>query len=300
MKPTLLILAAGMGSRYQGLKQMDTFGPSGEAIIDYSIYDAIRAGFGKIVFVISKKIEAEFKELFIDKLKGKIEISYVLQEIDNLPNGFEVPADRIKPWGTGHAVLVAASEIDTPFAVINADDFYGQHSFEVLADYLKDMDLGTTDYCMVGYKLENTLSEHGSVSRGICVTDRGDFLQSITERTKINQIEGDIGYEEEGNRVPLTGNEVASMNMMGFPPSVMAHYESQFKEFLKERCTELKSEFYIPTVVNNLIHSGGARMKVLNTPEKWFGVTYRDDKVIAVKKLEELVEAGVYPANLWG
>ncbi len=300
MKPTLLILAAGMGSRYQGLKQMDTFGPSGEAIIDYSIYDAIRAGFGKIVFVISKKIEAEFKELFIDKLKDKIEISYVLQEIDNLPDGFEVPADRVKPWGTGHAVLVAAKEIDTPFAVINADDFYGQYSFKVLADYLKEMDLETTDYCMVGYRLENTLSEHGSVSRGICVTDRGDFLQSITERTKINRLNGDIGFEEEGSRLPLTGNEVASMNMMGFPPSVMEHYQSQFKDFLKERGNELKSEFYIPTVVNNLIHSGGARMKVLNTPEKWFGVTYRDDKAIAVKKLEELVKAGVYPANLWG
>ncbi len=300
MKPTLLILAAGMGSRYQGLKQMDTFGPSGEAIIDYSIFDAIRAGFGKIVFVISRKIEAEFKEMFIDKLKGKVETSYVLQELDALPNGHKVPKDRVKPWGTGHAVLVAAEDIDTPFAVINADDFYGQHSFDVLADYLKEMPATSTDYCMVGYQLYNTLSDHGSVSRGICVTDQSDFLQSITERTKINKQNGKIAYEENGERVPLTGNEIASMNMMGFPPSVMTHYKSQFEDFLKEKGGELKSEFYIPTVVNNLIHSGQARMKVLNTPEKWFGVTYRQDKEVAVKKLQELVEEGVYPSKLWG
>ena len=300
MKPTLLILAAGMGSRYQGLKQMDTFGPSGEAIIDYSIYDAIRAGFGKIVFVISKGIEAEFKEMFIDKLNGKVEVSYVLQEIDALPNGFKVPAERVKPWGTGHAVLVASEQIDTPFAVINADDFYGQHSFEVLANYLKEMPMESTDYCMVGYKLENTLSDHGSVSRGICTTDGEGFLQSIVERTKINKQKGEIGYVENGERVPLTGSEIASMNMMGFPPSVMQHYKSQFVDFLKERGTELKSEFYIPTVVNNLINAKEARMKVLNTPEKWFGVTYREDKEIAVNKLQQLVEAGVYPSNLWG
>ena len=299
MKPTLLILAAGMGSRYQGLKQMDTYGPSGEAIIDYSIYDAIRAGFGKIVFVINKKIEAEFNEMFIKKLENKIPVSYVLQELSDLPEGFELPEERVKPWGTGHAILVAANEIDTPFAVINADDFYGFQSFKALANYLSEMKPTSTDYCMVGYRLQNTLSDHGSVSRGICQTDSEDFLLSIVERTKINKKEGKIAYEENNERISLMGNEVASMNMMGFPPSVMEHYKAQFKDFLMINLKTPKSEFFIPTVVNNLISNGEARMKVLDTPEKWFGVTYREDKEIAVEKLKALVAEGVYPENLW-
>ena len=227
MKPTLLILAAGLGSRYKGLKQMDTYGPSGEAIIDYSIYDAIQAGFGKIVFVINKAIEEDFKEMFIKKLEGKVAVDYVLQELDALPEGFELPEGRVKPWGTGHAILVAADAIDTPFAVINADDFYGSASFKALADYLSNMELSSTDYCMVGYRLHNTLSDHGSVSRGICQTDDDEFLVSIVERTKINKQEGQIAYVENEERIPLTGNEVASMNMMGFPPySEMALFYS--------------------------------------------------------------------------
>lgn len=299
MKPTLLILAAGLGSRYKGLKQMDTYGPSGEAIIDYSIYDAIQAGFGKIVFVINKAIEEDFKEMFIKKLEGKVDVDYVLQELDALPEGFELPEGRVKPWGTGHAILVAADAIDTPFAVINADDFYGSASFKALADYLSNMELSSTDYCMVGYRLHNTLSDHGSVSRGICQTDEDEFLVSIVERTKINKQEGQIAYVENEERIPLTGNEVASMNMMGFPPSVMDHYKSQFVDFLKEHLNTPKSEYFIPTVVNNLINSGTAKMKVLDTPEKWFGVTYREDKEIAVEKLKALVEEGVYPKDLW-
>ncbi|MEM1137869.1 MAG: nucleotidyltransferase, partial [Bacteroidota bacterium] len=229
----------------------------------------------------------------------KINVSYVLQEISNLPEGFEIPAERTKPWGTGHAVLVAANEIDMPFAVINADDFYGKHAFKALADYLSVMDVNTTDYCMVGYKLQNTLSDHGSVSRGICVTDNDDFLVSITERTKINKQNNAIAYEENNERIPLTGNEIASMNMMGFPPSVMQHYNSQFKHFLEKNILHPKAEFYIPTVVNNLINSSKARMKVLDTPEKWFGVTYRNDKEIAVQKIQSLVAAGAYPERLW-
>ncbi|MBX2843924.1 MAG: nucleotidyltransferase [Flammeovirgaceae bacterium] len=301
MKPTLLILAAGIGSRYGGIKQMDKFGPSGESIIDYSIYDAIRAGFGKVVFVISPKIESEFKEFFNKKLNGKIATDYVLQEISNVPEGIEVPKDRVKPWGTGHAVMVAKSKINEPFAVINADDFYGSKSFDSISNYLSNLSSDSTDYCMVGYRLLNTLSDHGFVSRGICTSNKADFLETIVERTHITKdSEGKIEYKEEGKGpISLTGNETASMNLMGFPASFFNHCETYFKDFIKENNQTLKAEFYLPFIVNSLISSGQARMKVLDTPEKWFGVTYKEDKEVAVKKIASLVESKTYPANLW-
>jgi dTDP-glucose pyrophosphorylase len=301
-QPTLLVLAAGMGSRYKGLKQIEKFGPSGETILEYSVYDAIRAGFGKVVFVIRKDIEQPFQEIFVKKLSRHIPVSYVFQELDHLPEGFTLPPDRVKPWGTGHAVMVASKAIQGPFAVINADDFYGQTSFQVMADFLKTTDNQGHDFCMVGYELNNTLSEFGFVSRGICEVSQENYLTSITERTQIARNEaGEVTYKgSDGTLVPLTGTEVASMNLMGFPASVFPHFKQNFTDFLQQAATDLKAEFFLPTVVNNLIHSGQARMKVLHTPEKWFGVTYQEDKEMAVGRLAELVTRGVYPGNLWG
>lgn len=297
-KPTLLVMAAGMGSRYGSLKQIDGFGPSGETIIDYSIYDAIRAGFGKVVFVIRESIEAEFKEIFYGKFSGKIKIDYVLQELDRVPEGIKVPAERVKPWGTGHAVLVAADKIQEPFAVINADDYYGQQAFQLMADFLSQ--LQTKEYALIGYRLRNTLSEHGYVSRGICEVDREGYLSSVTERTHIYiKPDQSIVYQEDGEEVDLTGEEVASMNLMGFTPAAFAQFEASFKAFIKENAGELKKEFYLPTVVNEIINAGEAKVKVLNTTDKWFGVTYQEDKAIAQQKLQELVRAGVYPEKLW-
>lgn len=291
-------MAAGMGSRYGSLKQIDAFGPSGETIIDYSIYDAIRAGFGKVVFVIRESIEAEFKEVFYGKLSGKIKIDYVLQELDRVPEGVEVPAERVKPWGTGHAVLVAADKIQEPFAVINADDYYGQQAFQLMADFLSE--LQKEEHVLIGYRLRNTLSAHGYVSRGICEVDEEGYLSSVTERTHI-YIKDDqkIVYQEDGEEVALTGDEVASMNLMGFTPSAFEQFEFSFKAFIKENAGELKKEFYLPTVVNEIINTGEAKVKVLNTTDKWFGVTYQEDKAIAQQKLQELVRAGVYPEQLW-
>jgi dTDP-glucose pyrophosphorylase len=297
-KPTLLVMAAGMGSRYGSLKQIDRFGPSGETIIDYSIYDAIRAGFGKVVFVIRESIEADFKEIFYGKFSDKIKIDYVLQELNRVPEGIKVPAERVKPWGTGHAVLVAADKIQEPFAVINADDYYGQQALQLMADFLSQIQ--KEEHALVGYRLRNTLSEHGYVSRGICEVDGEGYLSSVTERTHI-YIKPDqkIVYEEDGEEVDLTGEEVASMNLMGFAPAAFAQFEASFKAFIKENAGELKKEFYLPTVVNEIIKTGDAKVKVLNTTDKWFGVTYQEDKLIAQQKLKELVNAGVYPEKLW-
>ncbi|MEK6478842.1 sugar phosphate nucleotidyltransferase [Catalinimonas sp. 4WD22] len=297
-KPTLLVMAAGMGSRYGSLKQIDRFGPSGETIIDYSIYDAIRAGFGKVVFVIRESIEAEFKEIFYGKFSDKIKIDYVLQELNRVPEGIKVPAERVKPWGTGHAVLVAADKIQEPFAVINADDYYGQQALQLMAVFLSQIQ--KEEHALVGYRLRNTLSEHGYVSRGICEVDGEGYLSSVTERTHI-YIKPDqkVVYEEDGEEVDLTGEEVASMNLMGFAPAAFAQFEVSFKAFIKENAGELKKEFYLPTVVNEIIKTGDAKVKVLNTTDKWFGVTYQEDKLIAQQKLQELVKAGVYPEKLW-
>ncbi len=298
MKPTLLVLAAGMGSRYGSLKQIDKFGPSGETIIDYSIYDALRAGFGKIVFVIRRNIEQEFKESFANKFADKIDIDYALQELDVLPEGISVPEERTKPWGTGHAVLVAAEKINEPFAVINADDFYGAKSFEIIAKYLSNLEK-QTQHCMVGYKLSNTLSEYGYVSRGICQKDENDNLTTITERTHISTKGDKIIFEDENGETELKEDDIASMNLMGFSAEALKYFKSDFEDFIKENSKNLKSEFYLPSVVNNIITKKRGTVKVINTPEKWFGVTYKEDKKVAIKRLKELVEEGIYPANLW-
>ncbi len=297
-KPTLLVMAAGMGSRYGSLKQIDQFGPSGETIIDYSIYDAIRAGFGKVIFVIRESIEADFKEIFYGKFSDKIAIDYVLQELNRVPQGVKVPAERQKPWGTGHAVLVAAHKVKEPFAVINADDYYGQQAFQLMADFLSQLD--HEEHALVGYQLSNTLSEHGYVSRGICEVDEEGYLSSVTERTHISRkADGKIVYQEDDQEVELTGNEIGSMNLMGFTPQVFTQFEASFKAFMRENSQQLKNEFYLPSVVNEIITSGQAKVKVLETDDKWFGVTYPEDKAIAQQKLNALVNAGVYPEQLW-
>ncbi len=300
MKPTLLVLAAGMGSRYGSLKQMDGIGPNNEAIIDYSIYDAIRAGFGKVVFVIRHSFEREFREVFsAERFKGRIEVDFVFQELDKLPEGFSVPGGRVKPWGTNHALMMGASVIDGPFAAINADDFYGREAYATIADYLSRSAGTEGRYCMVGYMLENTLSEFGSVSRGICSTDAEGNLTDVVERTKIYR-EGDgIVYEEEGVRHPISGKTPVSMNMFGFTPDYFRYSQEYFPEFLRENADNLKSEFFIPLMVNRLIRQGTASMRVLESEAKWFGVTYKEDKPLVVEKLNALIRDGIYPENLW-
>ena len=298
MKPTLLILAAGMGSRFGGLKQVEPVGPNGEAIIDYSIFDAIRAGFGKVVFVIRESFADAFKEKFGDKLAGKIEVEYVFQELDNLPDGFSLPDGREKPWGTAHAILVAKDVINEPFCALNADDFYGFNAYKVMADFLKESK-NPNEYSMVGYKLGNTLSEFGSVSRGICQVNQNDELESIVETKKIFQKEDKIiSVEPDGNEKTLTGNETVSMNMWGFKTSVFTALEEKFTDFLKTEIDKPKSEMYIPSVVFEMIEEGKATVKVLKTDSPWFGVTYKEDKPAVVKKINSLIEQGDYPAEI--
>jgi UTP-glucose-1-phosphate uridylyltransferase len=303
VKPTLLVLAAGMGSRYGSLKQMDGVGPNGEAIIDYSVYDAIRAGFGKVVFVIRHSFADDFISVFNrERFGGKIEVEYVYQELDYLPEGFTVPEGREKPWGTNHAVMMAAKAIATPFAVINADDFYGQNSYEVMGSYLSNLADSRNSYAMVGYEVNKTLSENGTVSRGVCTVDSDNFLTSMVERTKIERnSEGVIVFHDLGDDVALEENTPVSMNFFGFTPDYFEYSEQTFKEFLSDENnqTNLRSEFFIPMMVNRLIGGGVAKMKVLSTAAQWFGVTYKEDKPQLMAKIEALIEAGVYPRNLW-
>lgn len=300
MKPTLFVLAAGMGSRYGGLKQLDGLGPNGETIMDYSIYDAIRAGFGKIVFVIRSSFEKDFKSVVIDKFKDLIDTDIVFQEISKVPEGCTYIAEREKPWGTNHAVLMGKDAIKEPFAVINADDFYGQESFAILADFLRGVEGNKNEYCMVGYRVGNTLSESGAVSRGVCVVDDNDLLVNVVERTHIEEKGGAIIYiDENAEEVIIPKNTPVSMNMWGFTPDYFDYSEKYFKEFLAENGQKLKSEFYIPLAVNNLIVEGKATCKVLDTPSKWFGVTYAEDRSQVVLKINELVRKGVYPGKLF-
>lgn len=300
MKPTLFVLAAGMGSRYGGLKQLDGLGPNGETIMDYSIYDAIRAGFGKVVFVIRRVFEADFREKIVSKYADRIPVEIVFQELDNLPAGFKVPEGREKPWGTNHAVLMGKDVIHEPFAVINADDYYGRESFQVLADYLKSIEGTEGKYAMVGYRVSNTLSESGSVARGVCETNEQGFLTKVTERTKIlREEDGVIRFIEEDGKTALDENTPVSMNMWAFTPDYFRYSEQCFVEFLKEHGNELKSESYIPTLVDELIHSGKATCRVLDTPSKWFGVTYATDRPQVVEKFAQLVKDGVYPSPLF-
>jgi UTP-glucose-1-phosphate uridylyltransferase len=300
-QPTLLVLAAGMGSRYGGLKQLDAIGPAGETIIDYSIYDARRAGFGQVVFVIRRDIEDAFKDKVGSRYVGKIPVTYAYQQLDALPAGFSVPESRQKPWGTGHAILVARDLINEPFAVINADDFYGTQGYTTAARHLQQaQDSAKADYCMVGYRLGNTLSEHGSVSRGICHLDTEGCLDHVVETHKIARTDGGIQADSpDGGKQLLTGDEVVSMNLWGFTPSIFDHLETQFKHFLEARGGEMYSEFYIPFVVNELIQSGQVRARVLSCEAKWFGVTFREDRICVEESIRKLVEGGVYPSPLW-
>lgn len=297
MKPTLLVLAAGMGSRYGGLKQIDPVGPAGETIIDYSIYDAIRAGFGKLVFVIRKDIEAQFREIIGARFEKRIPVEYVFQELDKLPAGFGVPAGRTKPWGTTQAILMAESVIREPFAAINADDFYGADSFQVLA---KQLQTGSPDYSMVGFILRNTLSEFGSVARGVCQVDSANYLKSILELTKIEK-DGNHAksISADGTITRLSGDEPVSMNMWGFNADIFPHLHREFTEFLKLQGKAEKSECYIPMTVGDLIRTGRAKCRVLRSSASWFGVTYREDRPTVVKSIQELITKGLYPEKLW-
>jgi len=299
MKPTLLILAAGMGSRFGGLKQVEPVGPNGEAIIDYSIYDAIRAGFGKVVFIIRESFADAFKENFDKKLKGKIEVEYVFQELNMLPEGFTLPEGREKPWGTAHAILVARNVLNEPFCALNADDFYGFNAYKAMAKFLTDS-TDPKEYAMVGYNLNDTLSEFGSVSRGICEEDANKNLVKIVETLKIVKRENEIiSIENDGSETSLTGNEIASMNNWGFKPSVFDQLEKRFTEFLKTEIDKPKSEMYIPSVVFDLIDDKEATVKVLEANSPWFGVTYKEDKPFVIEKINALIAKGEYPEKIW-
>ena len=288
-----------MGSRYGGLKQIDGLGPNGETIMDYSVYDALRTGFGKVVFVIRKDFEEAFREVVISKYADKVPCEVCFQSVDKVPEGCTYNPERTKPWGTNHAVLMAKDLIREPFAVINADDFYGRESFQVLADYLKSVEGTTGKYCMVGYRVANTLSENGSVSRGVCATDENGYLTDVVERTKIEKVGDKIIYTEDGVDTEVAPNSPVSMNMWGFTPEYFEYVEKAFVEFLQARGQELKSEFYIPTLVNDMIRSGKATCKVLDTTSKWFGVTYAEDRPQVVMKINNLVKEGVYPEKLF-
>ncbi|MEN8155459.1 MAG: sugar phosphate nucleotidyltransferase [Bacteroidota bacterium] len=302
MKTTLLILAAGMGSRYGGMKQVDPFGPSGETITDYSIYDALQAGFDRFVFVISPRMEEDFKTSYVEKFPSHVEVDYVIQSVDDIPDGLTMPEERVKPWGTAHAVLMAKDAIKEPFAVINADDYYGKRSYQIMHDFL----IRTTEevpgqYCMVGFELQKTVSEHGSVARGICQVNEHGFLNGMIERTKIFLQNGEIVFEEEDGLVhKLAPMDTVSMNLFGFTPDFFGHIETTFVDFIKENLQNPRAELYIPLVVDQLINKGVARMSVLQTPENWFGVTYQEDKPKVLKAIRDLVDSGAYPESLWG
>ncbi len=299
MKPTLVILAAGMGSRYGTLKQIDGIGPNGERIIDYSIFDALRAGFGKVVFIIRKSIEQEFKETILGNLPSSVFTEFVYQELDAIPEGLSFSPERVKPWGTGHAMLVAAHYVHEPFLVINADDFYGFGSYKIAIDFLKN-NADPFEYGLIGYRLKNTLSDFGSVSRGICEADENGYLKSIVEHTKILKDDSRIvSVSDDETKIQLTGDEIVSMNMFAFNPSIFDFLERDFKEFIVKNYDNPKAEFYIPTVVDNLINSAEAKVKVERSDETWFGLTYGEDKELVEKRIAELIDKGIYPAKLW-
>ena len=303
MKPTLFLLAAGMGSRYGGLKQLDGLGPNGETIMDYSIYDAINAGFGKLVFVIRKDFEQDFRDKIISKYEGHIPCELVFQSIDDLPEGFTCPEGRTKPWGTNHAVMMGADVIKEPFAVINCDDFYGRDSFQVMGKFLAALPEGSKNvYSMVGFRIGNTLSESGTVSRGLCGTDANNLLTSVVERTKIQRMDGEVKYiDDNGEWTATPETTPVSMNFWGFTPDYFAYCAEFFKSFLSDpkNMENLKSEFFIPLMVDKLINNGTATCEVLDTTSKWFGVTYPEDRQSVVDKIQALVDAGEYPAKLF-
>ena len=300
MKPTLVVLAAGMGSRYGGLKQIDPVGPNGEIILDYSIFDALRGGFGKVVFIIRKDIEKDFREVVSKRWEGRVPVEYVYQQLDAIPAPYSVPEGRTKPWGTGHAVMCARDKVNEPFAVINADDFYGRSGYAKLGAALAE-NADPNEFFMVGFPIRNTLSEFGAVSRGICRISADGFLEEVVERTKIEALGGGraVFTDENGVRVELCGDEISSMNFWGFKPTLFDSMGGMFEDFLSKRGTELKSEFYIPFVVAELVRTGRARVKVLSSGDAWFGVTYREDKPRVQADIKALVASGVYPENLF-
>ena len=303
-EPTLVVMAAGIGSRYGGLKQTDPVGPNGEIIIDYSIYDALNAGFGKVVFVIKKDVEEAFRERVGRTIEKRCETTYVFQKIEDVPEGFEVPPGRQKPWGTGHATLSCKNVVHSPFAVINADDFYGHSSYQTLCDYLRsaqDRD-GVYNYCMVGYALKSTLTEHGHVARGVCTVDEDGFLVEIRERTRIEKFGEIVKYTKDGETwIEIPGESVVSMNMWGFTPSLFLELEARFPQFLQKNSDNIqKAEYFLPDVVGDLIKEKKASVKVLSTNERWFGVTYKQDKPRAKQAIRDLIRRGIYPENLWG
>ena len=298
MKPTLLILAAGVASRYGSMKQIQGFGPGGETIMDYSIYDAIQSGFGKVVFIIRKEFAADFKEIFEPRLKGKIKTEYVFQEMDSFVDKHVGQVQRAKPWGTAHAVLCAKEVITEPFAVINADDFYGREAFQKAADFLNN-ECSETLYSLLGYELIKTLSEHGSVSRGGCQVDANGFLISIAERIKVYPENGKILFEENDQKKELPADAKASMNFWCFHPGVFAITQKLFNEFVEQNKDNPKAEFFIPIVADNFIQTGKGKIKVIPTSSQWFGVTYKEDAPVVQASFNKLVAAGVYPAKLW-
>lgn len=303
MKPTLLLLAAGMGSRYGGLKQLDGLGPNGETIMDYSIYDAIQAGFGKIVWVIRKDFEQDFREKILSKYEGHVPCELCFQSIEDLPEGFKVPEGRQKPWGTNHAVLMAKDIIKEPFCVINCDDFYNRDCFKVIGKFLSELpERSKNRYAMVGFRVGNTLSENGTVARGICSKDANENLQTVVERTEIERHDGNVQYKDEnGEWVTVADNTPVSMNVWGFTPDYFEYSEAYFKEFLSDpaNMTNLKAEFFIPLMVNKLINEKTATVQVLDTTSKWFGVTYAADRDSVVAKIQKLIDEGVYPNKLF-
>lgn len=300
MKPTLFVLAAGMGSRYGGLKQLDGLGPNGETIMDYSVYDAIKAGFGKVVFVIRKDFEKDFREKVLSKYEGVVPTEVVFQSLDKLPEGYTCPADRTKPWGTNHAVLMGKETIKEPFAVINADDFYGRDAFRVIAEELQRPHDRKGDYCMVGFRVGNTMTENGSVARGVCQTKEG-LLTSVVERTAISYDNNHniVFTDENGEVQTLEPNTPVSMNLWGFTPDYFDYSEREFKKFLDRDISTPKAEFFIPLCIDTLINSKEATVKVLDTDSKWFGVTYSADRPGVVEKFAELHREGVYPTPLF-
>ena len=298
-KPTLVILAAGMGSRYGGLKQIDSFSPEGDTIIDFSLYDALQAGFGKFVFIIRKSFEKEFKEIFNKKLEGKAEIAYVFQELENVPEKYINP-ERTKPWGTGHALLMTKDVVKENFAIINGDDFYGKEAFEVMAKSLSKKDMNSYDFNTMAYLLKNTVSDHGYVSRGECLVNDKNYLVDVTERTHIEKIDGKIiRKDDDGTYILIDGNTVVSMNFWGFTPRFFEFGQALFEKFLEMNKENLKAEFYIPNIISDLLKSSTATVEVLKSDAKWFGVTYKDDKPIVQKAIEQLKNKNIYPKHLW-
>ncbi len=301
MNLSLLVLAAGKGSRYGGMKQLDRVGPSGETIMDYSVYDAIKAGFNKVVFVIRRSFEQEFREVFVEKLKDKIQVELAFQELDNLPMQVHYSPEREKPWGTGHAIWVARNLINEPFAAINADDFYGLSAYETMARYLKDQISKTPGLAaMAGYQLENTLSDHGQVSRGVCLVDNNGFLNNVKEHNAISRNgNGRIISEGDGKIVTLNPDDIVSMNFWGFGTDIFTLLEEKLLYFMKVNAYELKSEFFIPKVVDELVSKGKIKVRVLPCDASWFGVTYREDKEMVTQAINHLVTVGNYPKNIW-